>query len=90
MKKPKTQSGGSLEPVGSAIDMPGAAFDVETELAILMEAQRLIQTNAVERIGWHTWDSWAGRQEYHEETTENWMRRIIRKAMSTVLPNEKS
>jgi hypothetical protein len=83
----KTQSGGSLEPVGSEIDMPGAAFDVETELAILMEAQRLIKSNAVERIGWHTWDSWAGRMEYNEETTENWMRRILRKAMSNVLPN---
>lgn len=71
----------------SAIDMPGAAFGVETELAILMEAQRLIESRAVERIGWHTWDVFAGRMEYHEETTENWMRRILRKAMSTVLPN---
>ena len=87
MNKPETQSGGSLKLDGSAIDMPGAAFDVETELAILMEAQRLIESRAVERIGWHTWDVFAGRMEYHEETTENWMRRILRKAMSSVLPN---
>jgi hypothetical protein len=83
----RTDQPASAPGAGSAIDMPGAAFDVETELEILMEAQRLIQSNAVERIGWHTWDSWAGRQEYHEETTENWLRRILRKAMSTVLPN---
>lgn len=70
-----------------SVDVPGAAFDIETELKILMEAQRLVETNAVERGGWHTWDSFAGRQEYHEETTENWMRRIIKQAIKNVFPN---
>ena len=77
----------SNTPFKVAIDMPGAAFDVETELAILMEAERLIRSNGVPRHSWHTWDSWAGRQIYNEETTENWMRRILRQAMSTVLQN---
>lgn len=74
----------------SAIDMPGAAFDVETEIRILEEAMRIIKARELPKHEWTTWDSFAGRQVENSESDENWMRRVIRKAVATILPNRPS
>lgn len=73
----------------SAIDMPGAAFDIETEIRILEEAMRIIKSRELPKHEWTTWDSFAGRQVENEETDEQWTRRVIRKAVATILPNDK-
>ena len=53
----------------------------EVEIAVLEEAARLIRSGECKRDSWSTWNSFSGRNEEHEETVEQWVRRALRMAM---------
>lgn len=57
---------------------------IEVEIAIGEEALRLAKGELRERLTWTTWDSFAGRNVEHEETSEQYIRRVVRRAVENV------
>lgn len=51
---------------------------------VLIEAFRLVKGHHVEKNGWHTWDVFAGRQIYNEESNESFIHRVIETAMKNL------
>jgi hypothetical protein len=56
-------------------------MSVDVEIKVLEEAARLIHSNECPRGKWTTWNTFSGRNEEHEETTEQWTLHALRMAM---------
>jgi len=77
-----------LEMTTTQIHMtPSLQIAEDFDMAVLLEAQRMVKDNVIPRLTWSTWDVFAGRSVDHEEPTDRWMLRILREARQRCAKN---